>query len=207
MYKKDPFDGMEGGDGFRIKQVEYPTTNPISISLHICAYFGGKLQNIRPDVGPEDATVEIKEWLQPTPSDMGACDRLKVALEGIARYLNTGGEWEELAVAVEKMQQLAPTGLRFPGYHLLESVKNYEGDYEHLFVQDGTENCVLWVENNFIDYKTLEQVKREREEASESEPRTIDIPKEGQQRESDPSRLLTVNDFDDETENFGEPDH
>ena len=207
VLRRDPFDGLEPGDGFRIKQVEYPTKNPTSVSLHVCAYAGGELRNLFPDAPAEDATVEIKEWKHPTPADMGACNRLQLVLDAIARYLTTGGTWEELASSAEAMRRLAVGGLKFPGYHLLESTSNTEGDYEHLFVKDGTTNCVLWVEDQFIDRKTLEQVRSEREEDIwPGFDGTITVPKEeGQPRQADPSRLLALADPRDQASDRGQP--
>lgn len=204
---RDPFDNLEAGDGFRIKQVEYPAGNPTSVSLHVCAYAKGELRNLFCSDDPEEATVEIKEWKDPTPADMGACNRLQLALDAIARYLNTGGSWEELATAVEVMKRLAAAGLRFPGYHLLESVSNTEGDYEHLFVRDGTTDCVLWVEDQFIDHKTLDQVRSEREEDLwPGFDGVISVPKKGQPGEPDSSRLLALANPDDETANPSKSD-
>ena len=209
--QKDPFEGLDPKDGFRVKQVDFPTKNPTSISLHICAYVGGELQNIFPDRGPEEATVEIKEWKHPTPEDMGACNRLQLVLDAICRYLNTGGNWEELTRAMVAMKTVAFGGLVFPGYHLLESQPNSDNDYEHIFVKDGTDRAVLWVEDCFIDrFKALEQIKREREEdlwpAPTAEPDDPEEEIEGEPGQPHAGNLLALTDRRHEAADHSEPD-
>lgn len=206
--RKDPFDGLHPSDGFRIKEVQYPTKNPTSVSLHICAYAGGELQNIFPDKGPEDATVEIKEWKNPTPADLGACNRLQLVLDAVCRYLTTGGTWEELAKAMMAMRTVAYDGLVFPGYHLLESQPNSDNDYEHTFVKDGTSLAVLWVEDAFIDRKTLDQIKREREEDLwPIEPEPAAEEDEGEPGQPHQGNLLALTDRRHEAEDRVESDN
>lgn len=154
----DPFDRLHCGDGFRVNRVEIGG----NVSLHICAYQDGVVANLF-DVAPEDASVEVAEWKDPSPADLGASTRLELVLDAICRYLTTGGNWNELGDAVSRMKRVAVGGIVYAGYHLLESYSNTEGDYEHIFVKNGTTDAVLWVEDQFIDRKSLEQIRREQE--------------------------------------------
>jgi hypothetical protein len=166
----DPFDRLHCGDGFRVNRVELGG----NVSLHICAYQDGVVSNLF-NVPPEDASVEVAEWRDPSPADLGASTRLELVLDAICRYLTTGGNWNELNDAVGRMKRVAVGGIVYAGYHLLESYSNTEGDYEHIFVKNGTTEAVLWVEDQFIDRKSLEQIRREQEEAEEGEDGEEDL--------------------------------
>jgi hypothetical protein len=160
----DPFTGLEPNDGFKIIHNELGN----DLSLHIGVNYRGELSNLH-DRDPEDATVEIAEWKDPSPAEAAECTRLQLVLEGVARYLSTGGNWNELNAALERMRMIATGGIQYAGYHLLDSYLNTEGDFEHIFVQTGTNNAVLWVEGQFLERKTLEQIRREQEEEEEGE--------------------------------------
>lgn len=186
----DPFDRLHCGDGFRVNRVEIGG----NVSLHVCAYQDGVVANLF-DVQPEDASVEIAEWKDPSPADLGASTRLELVLDAICRYLTTGGNWNELNDAVSRMKRVAVGGIVYAGYHLLESYSNTEGDYEHIFVKNGTTEAVLWVEDQFIDRKSLEQIRREQEEAEEGEDGEADLTEDADSAErsypGDQGNLLT----------------
>ena len=192
----DPFDQLHPGDGFRVKRVELYD----DVSLHLCAYQSGELANLF-NVEPDKASVEIKEWRKATPADLGASTRLELVMDAVCRYLTTGGNWDELNLALSAARQVAVGGIVYAGYHLLESYSNTEGDYEHIFVKNGTTQAVLWVEDQFIDRKTLEQIRHEQEEEGEADD-SADTAGEGvdeyeRPRESDPGRLLFGPDTED----------
>lgn len=157
--KDDPFHGLDPKDGFRIEPVETPAV----ASLHVLARQGGEVVPLF-GASPEDATVCVATWESPQPADLGAANRLRLCLDAVCRYLTTGGNWDELNRSMQVMQEVARGGLLYPGYHLLESYSNTEGDYEHIFVRNGSNQAVLWVEDKFIERKTLEQIKREQED-------------------------------------------
>lgn len=154
----DPFDRLHPGDGFRIKRV----TVGSNVSLHIGCYQQGELTNLFASA-PEDATVELLEVKDADAAALGGVTRLELVLDAICRYLTTGGDWHDLTAVMDRMRAVAAGGIVYPGYDLIDSYANTDGDYEHVFVRTGTDKAVLWVEDTFIDHKTLDQIRSEQE--------------------------------------------
>lgn len=167
---------MQPRDGFYVERVDLPEGGtPTFVSLHGCVRMEDERANLF-DVDPDEATVEIKDWANAQPADCGAAKRLQHVLDAVCRYLNTGGNWDEFGAAIERLRKVARGGLRFPGYHLLDSYLNDAGNFEHIFVRTGTNKAVLWVEGEFIEPKTLEEILREQEEAGWTEEPQADPP-------------------------------
>ncbi|MCI0420751.1 MAG: hypothetical protein L0312_16245 [Acidobacteria bacterium] len=161
MPEADIFDSMDPRDGFRIRSIEKETR----ASLHAEFYQGGELA-LCFGLSDEDATVEILEWLNPVPADHGSARRLFLVLDALCRYLNTGGQWEQLDKAIERLRILARGGLVFTGYHYLEGDSTKDGTYQHIFVKNGTEQAVRWEEwdakgHGFIDRLTLSELREQ----------------------------------------------
>lgn len=152
----DIFERLHPSDGFRVKRVETAR----GISLHVGIWQGGELTNPF-GATPEDATTEILEHKDASAVDLGRTTRLELVLDAICRYFTTGGDWDELQSAMATARRVIVGGLTYPGYDLIDSYSNTEGNYEHVFVQTGTDKVVLWVEDQFIDRKTIEQLRRE----------------------------------------------
>lgn len=156
--KNDSFDKLHPSDGIRIKRVQ----SGDRVSLHVGIWQEGELINPF-GATPEAATEELAEGSAEVPAELGRLTRLELVVDSVARYLTTGGNWDELQEALRRMQVTAPGGLSYPGYELLDSYSDTAGNYEHIFVRSGTNDAVLWVEDEFIDRKTLEQIRREQE--------------------------------------------
>jgi hypothetical protein len=167
----DPFEPLEGKDGFHVVQFEFGGT----LTLSCVAYGRGEMINLHPSAKPENASVEIVEIENPTPAQYGAVERLRLVLDAVARYLTTGGSWSELDAATRKMEEVAIGGLVFPGYHLMQSYSTTEGTYQHIFVKnDGSGDAALWEEPEYnesggvvggwISPTTLEQIREEQED-------------------------------------------
>lgn len=154
--KNDIFERLHPSDGFSVKRVETAR----GISLHVGIWQGGELTNPF-GATPEDATTEILEHKEASAADLGQTTRLELVLDAVCRYFTTGGDWDELQSALAAARRVIVGGLTYPGYDLIDSYSNTEGNYEHVFVQTGTDNVVLWVEDQFIDRKNLEQLRRE----------------------------------------------
>lgn len=161
----NPFKRLQPRDGFYVERVDLPPVGtPTSVSLHGCVRMEDERANLF-DVDPDEATVELATWREAQPADLGAAKRLELVLESICRYLNTGGNWNEFDEVLRRLRKVARGGLLFPGFHLLDSYLNTEGNFEHIFVKTGTNKAVLWVEGQFIERKTLEEILHEQEEA------------------------------------------
>lgn len=137
----DPFDHMEPGDGFRVRKV----TNPTRLALYLEVQAGGELHNLRGS-DPDDATILIAAWDDPTPADWGAMERLYLACDALCRYFTTGGNWAELDDVLGRARSFL-AGLVYPGYYLLDTYLNDDCAGEHIFVKDGTDEVRLWVED------------------------------------------------------------
>lgn len=161
----DPFDAITEKDGYHVTRIDSPT----SVSLFCACYGGGE-----PIVVGKSGTTEIWHYDNPTHKQRGEMIRAELLGDALARFLNTGGSWEDAALLMANMRDVAPGGLAFPGYHLLDSYRTTEGTFQHVFVKDGTEEAVLWEEPNhnehgglyggFIERKTLEQIRKDQEE-------------------------------------------
>lgn len=155
----DIFDRLNPSDGYRVKR----TTLGDSVSLHVGIYQNGELSNPF-DATPENATVEIIERKNASAGELGEVTRLELVTDSVCRYLTTGGDWESLLQALTRMREIAIGGMTYPGYELIDSYSNTDGNYEHIFVRPGTDEAVLWVEDQFIDRKTLDQIASEQQE-------------------------------------------
>lgn len=175
----DIFDRLDAKDGFHIVQID----QGMAVSLHCQAYGGGRLYNLVDEKNPDLATVQVKEWLGPGPVDYGECARLRLVLDAVARYLTTGGSWDELTDGLKTMSRVALNGMAYNGYHLLDSyVTVGEAVYQHIFVKDGTDEAILWEEptydvnggvvGGFIDRTTLEAIRQRQENDDSIWPET-----------------------------------
>lgn len=165
---KDPFAGREPTDGFHVVSIELGS----SLSLFAQVYFGGHIQHpLGVNEQADDAASEIIQWVDPTPEQRGECIRLQLCLDAIARYLTTGGTWEQLNKASWWLRQAFTDGIQYPGYHLYDSFVTTEGVYQHIFVRTGTEDAVVWEESAYskaggvyggwLEHKDLETIRRE----------------------------------------------
>lgn len=144
MAQTDIFDTLHRLDGFSIRQ--NPPTKSM-LMLQCVSYWGGVQASIFSPDDPNGASIEVASWSYPTPADSGACQRLKLVLDAVCRYLTTGGTWEEMGSAFKKMHKVAQGGLTFPGWYLMTSYSTTEGGYEHFFAKaDGSDEGMLWSE-------------------------------------------------------------
>lgn len=169
------FNALDPGDGVRVEVVACGG----ELSLHARVNAGGEPVNLG-TVGadPEDATVALTDPVPAGGLAWGELDRLHAALEGVARYLSTGGDWGPLLRSLQRLQRLVPSGLLFPGWHYHSGEAVYDPDlrrvlWQHLFVADedvGTATrAVLWLEDVFVEEKTLQAVLAEIDHAQERE--------------------------------------
>lgn len=155
----DPFSEMEGKDGFHVVKTEVGkqlSLYAIAVGCGELAVIGGK------------SSVEV--WTIDAAKDThahGAWTRLHLVLDAIARYLTTGGNWQQLDAAVERLRSMFPGGLDFAPYFLLDSYLTDEGTYQHVFAAGSKldDKAVLWEEpmynasggvfGGFIDHQTV----------------------------------------------------
>lgn len=163
----DPFDKLTEKDGYHVTRIESPS----GATVYATCYSGGEPILL---AGSTETTKELLTWDNPTHADFGAAVRAELVADAVARYLTTGGNWAELAEILRGMKAMAPGGLAFPGYHLFDSYRTLDGDFQHIFIKDGTEEAVLWEEarhndsggliGGFIDRTTLTKIQEQQEE-------------------------------------------
>lgn len=143
----DPFHDLEGRDGYHVVCLPY---GPAGIALSCVVIGGGELFNAVSD-RPEDATVELRTLDAPTPAEYGAFTRLMLVMDGVARYLTTGGDWGELETALRAVRPIMTGGLVFPGYTLTNTFLGEDNTYHHLFTHADGVNAALWAEPEIGD--------------------------------------------------------
>jgi hypothetical protein len=156
-----PFDKLSPEDGFYV----FPhDLGSIEITLQAGLRQEGVLQRGR--------FLPRQVWAVPTPNeiDRGRRARLELLGAAICRFLNTGGDWQDLYDLATNLQLFTQgASLTFPGWHYFGSHVDTEGHYTHHFVKDGTDQVVRWVEGptGFIDHMTLADLQREDEDYGE----------------------------------------
>ncbi len=121
-----------------------------TVALYIVHRRGGELAKVASALC---ASSSVKAAQYPLTSDgMGHCNRLKMLLDAIARYINTGGSCVELTGVVGDVKALmAPVNeLPLPGFAYRESIPLDGGHYQHIFVKDDSPEgeAVVWEEPN-----------------------------------------------------------
>lgn len=157
------FTKLDHRDGIRVVRVDQKS---YAISLHVGLYQETELVPIFNRDGV-DATVTVDSWHEPTEVNQGACDRMQMVLEAVCRYLTMGGSWADLHKTLHRLGAWLPfDAVIYAGWHYHSGYINTGGEFEHIFVKDGTEEAVLWVEGleGFVEPKTLTQIREEQED-------------------------------------------
>lgn len=129
----DPFKHMKAKDGFHVVRIAEGTVHV----LYCVSYYGGQQVEVVPGDG---GLVEIYPAdTERVPDEVelpGHVERLGLALQAVARYLTTGGDWGELNDALNRMQRIAVGGLVYDGYHVYRTYLTDQGDYQHVFASN-----------------------------------------------------------------------
>jgi hypothetical protein len=190
----DPFAALDPKDGFHVRQV---ALGDVRLALYVDVWGGGNPVTLTGD--PEDAASLIAAWDYPSPRDGGECRRLYLALDALARYFTTGGDWASLDAALAALRRAVPGGIVYPGYHYVEGYFALDGHYQHVFAKDdGGGQAVVWEEPNLdadvvggqIWPSTLEEINRQQEQNATEPPGAED-------GEADPLRLRHREECDD----------
>ena len=162
----NPFDRLEPRDGFRVVKHEQ---GALEISLHVGFFTAGEWRELFDHVGP-DATEEIWAHKMPEAVDHGRRARAHLLIEAHCRYFNSGGTWDELDDMQNRLRRAIPSGLSVEGWHYFDGYIDTEGNFTQLWVEDGGERVVRWVEGQFVDTGlTLADIERETDDEEEAE--------------------------------------
>ncbi len=155
----NPFDRLDPRDGYRVTECNQ---GELEISLHVGLYGDGDLQDAF-DGDPQNATQEIWQCKLPEATDHGTRARVRLAMEAICRYFNSGGTWEELE-DVQRLARPVVRGLHLDGWHYFDGYIDTDSNFTHIWVSD-VGGMVRWVEGEYIDTNlTLADLERELEE-------------------------------------------
>lgn len=140
-----PFDQLDPGDGFCIEEVTLPGE---LIELYVGVISERAWLS---ELAGQDASQEVWSCHNPQPRDYAARDRLKLVLDWVCRYFNSGGSWDELDAALASMKKTILGGFSPPGYHLLDVFVDTEGAFTQFWVRNFGDQVVCWVEDDYID--------------------------------------------------------
>jgi len=169
------FQRLDAHDGYQIIDSDAGG----SLTLDVGLKCQDEYINPLPADRPGDGTVEVARWEPITAVHQGAMVRLRNCLEAVARYLTMGGTWPELVKSLTKMRTLAEDGFEYQGWHYLEGETLYDRETkliinQHIFAADEDDGtlapAVIWIEGEFIDTTTLQQIKEDRQADEEKTP-------------------------------------
>jgi hypothetical protein len=164
MSSDDPLLASDPADGYRVVPQELGAA---VAWLEIQLLSGGETV---PGFQEGALSVELTSWSNPDAPQFGERSRLQFVLEAVCRYLNTGGDWEDLKRVLMVMMAVAPGGRHLGGYYYLGGELNSEGVFEHLFAKgDGSGAAVRWVENQFVEPVDLSKLDFELDDEGEEE--------------------------------------
>jgi hypothetical protein len=165
---KHTVDESNACDGFRVVE----TIRGNRYWMHLAYYQDGEMQDV--PTWDTDLTRGILLWKEndPTPRQLGEAKRIKMFVEAMCRFLNSGGVWVEMELFLDMCRtKTAETAVSFQrlGFHLLDTYISSEGRNEHVFASSDDRNVIRWVEDGFIDllpaHAYLEEESQEDTEA------------------------------------------
>ena len=147
------FADIHPDDGYSVVEVNM---EPMEISLHLTLRSQGEEIRDSLEVWSEKCTDEFAKGRQA---------RVRLVLEAIARYFNTGGCWSELQSLVASAYMFIQDGLNFAGW-------NYFSDYTDLddgspidvFLDDQKMNVTVWDHGNYVETVSVDAYVRSLEE-------------------------------------------
>lgn len=138
---------LHAGDGFRAVVAD---NRPVSLAVYGEAVARGRSASASfPDLIPSVLLYEAR-----TDDDVafGAASRVEHLADAVCRFFNTGGTRAEFADVVGRLAPLLVGPLVLPGgYTLFETYLNADNQYEHVFVSPGSDQAVLWAEDEFVE--------------------------------------------------------
>jgi hypothetical protein len=157
---------VDPNDGLTVERVDLGGGS--DVSLHYAFREGGALVD-----APiyNEANAEFWSSKSPDSRDLGDASRLMEVMKGVCRFFNTGGTMMQLMHAVSILKTMTMIdhswSMDIPGFHLINTQLNSDGEYEHLFASNDGTSGIRWVEGRFIEPISLVDIANEmRKEAS-----------------------------------------
>lgn len=112
----------------------------------------------------DDNVERVPVWVSEDKSvaSVGACSKFRLLLEGIARFLNAGGEVKEIA-AVQFMLQNIPDFKLVPKdqFFLLGADADTVGEYVFSSTDENNPTCIIWREDESCELASLNSIEAE----------------------------------------------
>ncbi len=164
------FADIHPDDGYGVVEVNM---EPTEISLHLVLRSQGEEIRDGVEVWRDRRTDEFAKGRQA---------RARLMLEAIARYFNTGGNWDELRSLITSAYSYVQDGLTFAGWHYFSDyVDPDDGSPIDVFLDDQKMNVTVWAYGSYIetvsinDYvRSLEEGEDEDEDDQETTPESQD---------------------------------
>jgi hypothetical protein len=146
---KDILADVDASDGLGVTRVAIGNSR----SLHFTFRTAGEYHTL-PGMASEDS-LEFYSKADPDPESLGEMAAERELAEAMCRYLNVGGSPGGIGNLFRQVLKYRLPPLGIPGYYLLATSLNADGEHEHLFAkQDGTAG-IRWVEGRFIEHVSL----------------------------------------------------
>ena len=178
---------FEDNDGFRIRDFYEDGVNQLWLEIK----FGEMVQT--------DYSVVAYRNQGDDPKTLGELQRNRCLLEAAARFLNAGGTQEELLCAMDVFKCGELPQIDLPGHYLLATIQEVDAPTHIFLSEDDEETAIVWEEDNYVEYMTLDQVaeqfgEEEDEEDEDDQSDVLDTPCTGSEDEvtdmsSDPPLL------------------
>ncbi len=153
----NPFDEFDAGDGYRVVKCD---TGKFELALEVSLILKGE---IFAHAGQPPLTQRIWQARAPKVADYAARSRIHILSEAICQYFNAGGNWDELEVLKDELHQVLG-GITHVGWHLFDSYIDTECHHTTVWVNEGSDQVVVWVADEFIDHMTMDEFMRRQEE-------------------------------------------
>lgn len=137
---------LKPGDGYVAKLIDDGNSIGVYFNLRLNDQYVPLLNMPEGQHG----TITLGFWLAPTEFQRGEAHRLYLLSDAIARFFNTGGDWNELGVLFSQMQKNGVGTADHAPYHLIRSyltidtVETLAGDvaatysYEHVYAPESS---------------------------------------------------------------------
>lgn len=143
-------------DGFRVLDVIVADRHALYVVL--------RTDGVRVDLPGRELEAYLM-WGQtaPTPEQLGDKARTKLLIDAMCRYVNTGGTTADLCGWGERLKYACNGAvMTMPGgFKLIDSILNTEGNHEHLFQSEQSNQIIRWTEQQFFDVFPRVELQRE----------------------------------------------
>ena len=137
--------GLDHRFGYRVTFHESELKNELTVALELKTAMGPPL--VFPVWGPHKDSLSVR----------GIFEREIAFWEGVARYLNSGGELSDVLDRLEQAHNNLPKFGPPPGFKLVRTLQDVP-ETQHIFVSRSENRAIIWSEDQFVEVTTLEDL-------------------------------------------------